>query len=126
MLKIKNLNKYYNKNKSNEIHVINDSTFELGEKGLVSILGHSGSGKTTLLNSLCGIDKVDDGQIIIDNQVIEKYKAGQMDDIRNNYFGYIFQNYNLLGNQTVFENIMILKNKSVPRGTLLFLSTKVN
>lgn len=105
MLKIKNLNKYYNKNKSNEIHVINNSTFELGDKGLISILGYSGSGKTTLLNSLCGIDKVDNGQIIIDNQVIEKYKAGKMDDIRNNYFGYIFQNYNLLGNQTVYENV---------------------
>lgn len=105
MLKIKNLNKYYNKNKPNEIHVINDSTFELGDKGLVSILGHSGSGKTTLLNSLSGIDKVDSGQIIIDGIVIDKYNAGKMDDIRNKYFGYIFQNYNLLGNQTVYENV---------------------
>ena len=105
MLKVNNLNKFYNKNKPNEIHVINDSTFELGDKGLVSILGHSGSGKTTLLNSLCGIDKVDNGELIIDDKVIKKYKAGEMDDIRNKYFGYIFQNYNLLGNQTVYENV---------------------
>lgn len=105
MLEVRNLNKYYNENKSNEIHVINNTTFVLGDKGLISILGHSGSGKTTLLNSLCGIDKVDDGQIIIDGKVIEKYNAGQMDDLRNKYFGYIFQNYNLLGNQTVFENV---------------------
>ena len=71
MLKVNNLNKFYNKNKPNEIHVINDSTFELGDKGLVSILGHSGSGKTTLLNSLCGIDKVDNGELIIDDKVIK-------------------------------------------------------
>ena len=57
MLEVKNLNKYYNKKKSNQIHVINNTTFKLGSTGLVSILGHSGSGKTTLLNSLCGIDK---------------------------------------------------------------------
>lgn len=105
MLKVKNLNKYYNENKANEIHVINNTTFSLGDNGLISILGHSGSGKTTLLNSLCGIDKVNDGEIIFDDQIIKKYNAGKMDDLRNKYFGYIFQNYNLLGNQTVFENV---------------------
>ena len=73
MLEVKNLNKYYNENRANEIHVINNTTFSLGEKGLISILGHSGSGKTTLLNSLCGIDKVNNGEIIFDNQVIKKY-----------------------------------------------------
>lgn len=105
MLEVRNLNKYYNKKKSNEIHVINDTTFKLGEKGLIAILGHSGSGKSTLLNSLCGIDTVDSGELVIDGQVIKKYNANKMDDIRNKYFGYIFQNYNLNNNQTVYENV---------------------
>lgn len=105
MLEVKNLNKYYNKKKSNQIHVINNTTFKLGSTGLVSILGHSGSGKTTLLNSLCGIDKVDSGEIIIDGITISKYNANQMDDLRNKYFGYIFQNYNLNTNLSVFENV---------------------
>ena len=49
MIKVKGLNKFYNKNKSNELHVINDVTLELPSQGLVSFLGASGSGKTTLL-----------------------------------------------------------------------------
>lgn len=105
MLEVRNLNKYYNKNKATQIHVINNTTFKLESTGLVSILGHSGSGKTTLLNSLSGIDKVDSGEIIIDGKVIKKYNANQMDDLRNKYFGYIFQNYNLNTNLSVFENV---------------------
>ena len=105
MLKVKNLNKYFNPGTNNEIHVIDDTTFDLGKKGLISILGHSGSGKTTLLNSLSGIDKVDFGEIIIDGITIKKYNANKMDDIRNKYFGYIFQNYNLINSMTVFENV---------------------
>ena len=57
MIKVKNLNKYYNKGKSNQIHVINDTSLELPSSGLISFLGHSGSGKTTLLNVIGGLDK---------------------------------------------------------------------
>lgn len=105
MLQLKNVNKYYNKNKTNEIHVLNDINLDLGTVGLVAILGASGSGKTTLLNALCGLDKVDSGEIIVENNQLKKYLSHTWDDIRNEYFGYIFQNYNLFNDQTVFQNV---------------------
>lgn len=105
MLQLKNVNKYYNKNKTNEIHVLNDINLDLGMVGLVAILGASGSGKTTLLNALCGLDKVDSGEIIVENNQLKKYRSHTWDDIRNEYFGYIFQNYNLFDDQTVFQNV---------------------
>ena len=58
MIKLNKLNKYFNKGKQNEIHVINDTSLELPEKGLVTLLGDSGSGKTTLLNVIGGLDTV--------------------------------------------------------------------
>ena len=57
MIKIEHLNKYYNKGKSNEIHVINDTNLELPNIGLITFLGESGRGKTTLLNVIGGLDK---------------------------------------------------------------------
>ena len=50
MIRIKNLNKFFNQGKQNEIHVINDVSLDLPEKGMVAIFGKSGCGKTTLLN----------------------------------------------------------------------------
>lgn len=107
MLVVNKLNKFYRLNKNYKIHVINDTSFVLPEKGIVAILGTSGSGKTTLLNSLCGMDKVDTGSISIDGKIITKYKSHIWDDLRNKHFGYIFQNYNLFGNETVFKNVAI-------------------
>ena len=52
MIKIEKVNKYFNKHKKNQIHVINNTSLEFGENGLVALLGHSGSGKTTLLNAI--------------------------------------------------------------------------
>ena len=62
-IKVNHINKFFNKGKNNQIHVLNDVSLTLPEKGLVVILGASGSGKTTLLNVIGGLDKVESGQI---------------------------------------------------------------
>lgn len=110
MIAIKNVNKYFNKRKSNEIHVINNTSLEFPANGLVCLLGASGSGKTTLLNVVGGLDKIDNGEIIFKDYSIKKYKSSQWDFIRNRHFGYIFQNYILLPDLTVYQNLeLVLK-----------------
>jgi ABC-type lipoprotein export system ATPase subunit len=107
MLKINNLNKYYNRRKSNQIHVLNDINLTFPENGLVTILGASGSGKTTLLNAICGLDSVDSGSIDVGGYHLKKYQSGIWDKLRSEHFGYVFQNYNLFLDKTVFENVAL-------------------
>ena len=108
MIKLTNVNKYFNKRKGNEIHVIDNTSIELGDKGLVTFLGNSGCGKTTLLNAIGGLDQVDSGEIFIDGQRLTKIRGGKKDEIRNANIGYIFQNYNLIEDRTVFFNVEIV------------------
>lgn len=108
MIRLVKVNKYFNKKKSNEIHVINDTSIELENKGLVTFLGNSGCGKTTLLNAIGGLDKVDSGEIYIDDDRITTKSNGKKDEIRNVSVGYIFQNYNLIEDDTVFDNVAIV------------------
>lgn len=114
MIRLNNINKYFNKGKRNENHVVNNVNLELPETGLIIILGKSGSGKTTLLNIISGTDDFDRGTLTINNQVIKKYKSRVWDKIRNKDIGYVFQNYNLFNNLTIYENIeMVLKLSGV-------------
>ncbi len=107
MIKVEKLNKYFNRNKRNEIHAINNTTLTFEDTGLVCILGESGSGKTTLLNVMGGLDSFDGGNIVVDEDRIEKYSSAKMDKLRNRKYGYIFQNYYLLSEYTVEYNIEI-------------------
>lgn len=117
MIKLEKVNKYFNRRRKNQIHIINNTSLELGDKGLVAILGQSGSGKTTLLNAIGGLDKVNKGKIYINGKKITKRLAGTVDKIRNLNIGYIFQDYKLIENMSVFDNVAIslrmigLKNK---------------
>lgn len=106
MIKLTNLNKYYNKNKNNEIHVINDVNLSLPDTGLITFLGQSGSGKTTLLNVVGGLDKAS-GVIEYDDVEVKKYRISKVDKIRREKISYIFQNYNLLLSETVYDNLRI-------------------
>lgn len=106
MIKVRGLNKYYNKGKSNQIHVIDDTSLELPSKGLITFLGHSGSGKTTLLNVIGGLDKAT-GEIEYDGERFKNYQRGKIDKFRSKNIGYVFQNYNLLLEETVYDNLRI-------------------
>ncbi len=101
MISIKSLNKFFNKGKQNEIHVINNISLELPEHGMVALFGRSGCGKTTLLNTIGGLDSSEGGSVLIDGENIER----NTDVIRNKYIGYIFQNYNLNKNESNFDNV---------------------
>ena len=107
MIMIEKVNKYYYKGKANQIHVIDNTSMTLPDKGMVCLLGPSGCGKTTLLNAIGGLDKVDSGTITIDGQRITRFSSSKIDSIRNARIGYIFQNFNLLDDKTVFENVAI-------------------
>ena len=110
MIKINKLNKYYNRYKKNQIHVINNTSLELDDKGLIALLGPSGCGKTTLLNAIGGLDKVNSGNIYINDKKITSKLTYKKDKIRNLHIGYIFQDYKLIDDKSVYDNVaMVLK-----------------
>lgn len=117
MIKLEKVNKYFYRRRKNQIHIINNTSLELDDKGLVALLGQSGSGKTTLLNAIGGLDKVNSGKIFINGKRITKKRPNTVDKIRNLNIGYVFQDYKLIENMSVYDNIAIslrmigLKNK---------------
>lgn len=102
MIEIKNLNKTF---KNNKLNVINDTSLTLPDKGLITLLGESGSGKTTLLNVIGGLDKFDKGSIKYDDTEFNRYVMSNIDKYRNNNISYIFQNYYLIDELSIYDNL---------------------
>ena len=131
MIRLLNVKKSFNKHKSNEIRAIDNTSIELADSGLVTFLGNSGCGKTTLLNAIGGLDRVDKGQIFIDDQRITRRLSNKLDEIRNLRIGYIFQNYNLIEDATVFENVALVlkmigfKDKDAIERRVMYILDKV-
>ena len=104
-IKIKNLTKKYEKNKS--IKVLNDITFNFEPGKTYSIVGPSGSGKSTLLNLLSLIDNPTSGSIEINSNKIKQNNKVENDLIRAKKIGIIYQDKNLLSDFTALENVYL-------------------
>lgn len=104
MIELRNVHKYYNRGKSNEIHVINNTSLTFPETGLVTLLGPSGCGKTTLLNAIGGLDTIQRGEILYDGV---KMSGKMIDEIRIRDVGFIYQNYILFPERSVYENLAL-------------------
>jgi len=89
------------------VKALDGVSLKLPDKGMVFILGKSGSGKSTLLNVLGGLDKFDEGDIVIKGKSSKDFKQKDFDSYRNTYLGFIFQEYNLLDNFTVGQNVAL-------------------
>ena len=105
MIEVVKAKKYYNRFKRNQVTAIDNTTLSFGDSGLVAILGNSGCGKTTLLNMIGGLDRPDGGKIFVNGKRMNGLFSGHTDNIRNKNIGYIFQNYHLVDDMTVFDNV---------------------
>ena len=104
-IKIKNINKKYEKNKT--IKVLNDISFNFESGKIYSIIGPSGSGKSTLLNLLSLIDTPSSGSIEINKNKIDFNNKTQNDYIRAKNIGIIYQDKNLLSDFSAIENVYL-------------------
>ena len=108
LIKIKNINKKYQKNKA--VKVLNDISFNFESGKIYSIVGPSGSGKSTLLNLISLIDTPSSGSIEINNNIIHFNNKVENDRIRAEKIGIIYQEKNLLSDFTALENIYLPKH----------------
>lgn len=104
MLELKKIKKSY---KTGDFvqHALKDVSVKFRKCEFVAILGSSGSGKTTLLNILGGLDRYDQGDLIINDKSTKRFKDVEWDYYRNNCVGFIFQSYNLISHISVLENV---------------------
>ena len=107
MIQLQNVSKTYISETKQEVHALKDVSFELGSRGMVFILGKSGSGKSTLLNLLGGLDKPSMGDVTVDGVSMRDFTSTDYEAYRNGYVGFIFQEYNLLEDFNVRENISL-------------------
>ncbi len=116
MIELKNVTKVYKSKKSSSTVALDNINLNFDNKGMVFIVGKSGSGKSTLLNLLGGLDIFTSGEILINGKNISSFNQDQFDSYRNTYIGFIFQEFNVLEQYNVYENIELslrLQNQKV-------------
>lgn len=107
MIKVQNLKKTYIDRNKQKSRGLDDVTFTLPDKGFIFVLGKSGCGKSTLLNLIGLLDKKTSGKIYIDNKDTDEFNEAEKSFYRASYCGFIFQDYELINELTVKENVSL-------------------
>ena len=102
MIDAKNINVKFGKRQ-----ILKDLNFKVNKGEYISIIGKSGAGKSTLLNVISTLEKEYSGNVFYENKDIKDYNDVEISKLRNKKIGFIFQNFNLLEDFTVIENIML-------------------
>lgn len=106
MIKLSNINKYYRQG-DHQFHVLHDINLEIDQGELVAIIGESGSGKSTLINIIGFLDDDFEGTYFYQGHPIHDYTRKDFSNLRNQNVGFVFQNFKLLREATVAENVAL-------------------
>ena len=106
VLQVDKLTKTY-KSGSKTLTVLSDVSFQLDAGSILAIVGPSGSGKTTLLGLCAGLDRPSSGSVTLNGMRLESLTEDQRAAVRNQYVGFVFQNFQLIQTLTALENVMI-------------------
>ena len=107
MLQVKNMTREYRSDRRAPVCALQNVSLTFADTGLVFILGKSGSGKSTLLHILGGLDTPTSGEVVVDGKPMRGFKERELDDYRNAYVGFVFQEYNLLERESVGKNVAL-------------------
>ncbi len=120
LYKLENVSKIYSQRKVKKL-VLNQINLAIEKGKIIAIVGPSGSGKSTLLNILAGIETISCGYLYFQNQLWNQLSLKKQLQYRRNYMGFVFQNYNLIPNLTVKENIELGANVVKKRISIAYL-----
>lgn len=110
MIELKNISKIYNKGKSNEQQVLNDLSVTIPDGAYISIMGRSGAGKSTLLHILAGLLPFDEGEYMIGDFKLsskDSRNSTKMMELRKKYIGIVMQQFALINEYSVYDNIQL-------------------
>lgn len=105
-VKIEKISKSFVQGK-NRINILDNADLEIKAGEIVALLGKSGSGKTTMLSLLSGLDKPDQGKILIDGEDISQFNEEELCHYRANKLGIVFQQFHLVPHLTALENVKL-------------------
>ena len=106
MIEVKNISKTYGKKKT-AFQALKNVSFEIPEGASVAIIGKSGSGKSTLMHVMSGLDRPQQGEILVDGINILELKQKQVDSFRSEKIGFIFQSFFVQANESCFDNVSL-------------------
>ena len=106
LIQLTNVKKLYNTG-TDQVHALNDISFEISEGEFVAIMGPSGSGKSTLLSLLGGLNHPTEGTIVVDDIDVYSLPRERLADFRREYLGFVFQSFQLISYLTIIENVML-------------------